>query len=178
MGPLGWQETVFIFVLALLFFGPKKLPELGKQLAKGLAEFRRASNELKATFDREMSNLEREAEGLKEATQQVHNELTSHDSSYESSYYDYETNYGHGPDESTASNHSSTVGASATQGAESTTYGAPEGTMPATSPAAVASSEAAAGSVAEAAHEAPASSPVANGSHTSNGNSGDKPVPA
>jgi sec-independent protein translocase protein TatA len=34
MGPLGWQETVFIFVLALLIFGPKKLPELGKTLAR------------------------------------------------------------------------------------------------------------------------------------------------
>lgn len=133
MGPLGWQETVFIFVLALLFFGPKKLPELGKQLAKGLAEFRRASNELKATFDREMSNLERETEGLKETTQQVHNELTSgYDSYSESSYYDYETNYGHTP-ESSASNNSSSVSASATQGAESTTS-APDGTVPASSP--------------------------------------------
>ena len=34
MGPLGWQETVFIFLLALLIFGPKKLPELGKTAAK------------------------------------------------------------------------------------------------------------------------------------------------
>ena len=34
MGPLGWQETVFIFLLALLFFGPKKLPELGKTIGK------------------------------------------------------------------------------------------------------------------------------------------------
>ena len=42
MWTLGWQETVFIFLLALLIFGPKKLPELGKTIAKGLAEFRRA----------------------------------------------------------------------------------------------------------------------------------------
>ena len=54
MGPLGWQETVFIFFLALLLFGPKKLPELGRTLGKAMTEFRRASSELKATFDREM----------------------------------------------------------------------------------------------------------------------------
>src|ERR1041385_6207316 len=62
IGPLGMQEMVFIFVLALLIFGPKKLPELGKTLGKAMTEFRRASNELKSTFDREMSNLERETE--------------------------------------------------------------------------------------------------------------------
>ena len=65
MGPLGWQETVFIFILALLLFGPKKLPELGRTLGKAITEFRRASNELKATFDREMKSLEAENESLK-----------------------------------------------------------------------------------------------------------------
>jgi TatA/E family protein of Tat protein translocase len=54
------QEMIFIFVLALLIFGPKKLPELGKTLGKAMTEFRRASNDLKSTFDREMNNLERE----------------------------------------------------------------------------------------------------------------------
>jgi sec-independent protein translocase protein TatA len=58
MGPLGWQETVFIFVLALLVFGPKKLPELGKTIGKALTEFR-ASSELKSTWDREMVNWSR-----------------------------------------------------------------------------------------------------------------------
>ena len=60
MGPLGVQEMIFIFVAALVIFGPKKLPELGKQLGKGMAEFRRASSELKGTFQREMDNIERE----------------------------------------------------------------------------------------------------------------------
>ena len=59
MGPLGVQEMIFIFVAALVIFGPKKLPELGKQLGKGMAEFRRASSELKGTFQREMDNIER-----------------------------------------------------------------------------------------------------------------------
>ena len=60
MGPLGFQEMIFIFVFALIIFGPKKLPELGRTFGKGMAEFRRASNELKSTFQREMDNIERE----------------------------------------------------------------------------------------------------------------------
>ncbi len=61
MGPIGAQEMIFIFVLALLLFGPKKLPELGRLLGKGLTEFRRAKNELKTTFESHMQELEREA---------------------------------------------------------------------------------------------------------------------
>lgn len=60
MGPLGWPEMIFIFVAALVVFGPKQLPELGKKLGKGLSEFRKASAELKSTFQREMDNIERE----------------------------------------------------------------------------------------------------------------------
>src|SRR5438309_1925982 len=60
MGPLGWPETVFIFFLALILFGPKKLPELGRTLGKALSEFRRAKNELKATLETHMQELERE----------------------------------------------------------------------------------------------------------------------
>lgn len=60
MGSIGVPEMLFIFVLALLIFGPKKLPELGKSLGKGLSEFRRASAELKGSLEREMHNLEQE----------------------------------------------------------------------------------------------------------------------
>jgi TatA/E family protein of Tat protein translocase len=62
---------VVIFLVALLLFGPKKLPELGKTLAKAMSEFRRAQSDLKATFDREMKSLEAENESLKEATRQA-----------------------------------------------------------------------------------------------------------
>jgi TatA/E family protein of Tat protein translocase len=120
MGPLGWQETVFIFVLALLVFGPKKLPELGKTIGKALTEFRRASSELKSTWDREMSNLERETESIREVASSYQNELT--DYSYNYNYEDpsYESGaYGSGSYDSTASDTSS-VSASATEGAEST----------------------------------------------------------
>lgn len=54
MGSLGFPELLFIFVLALLIFGPRKLPEIGRMVGKGLAEFRKASNDLKRTINAEM----------------------------------------------------------------------------------------------------------------------------
>ena len=60
MGPIGMQEMIALFVIALLLFGPKKLPELGRTLGKALTEFRRAKNELKSTFESHMRELERE----------------------------------------------------------------------------------------------------------------------
>ena len=60
MPSLGMQEIIVIFVLALIVFGPRKLPELGKSLGKGLAEFKKASNELKQTWEDEV-NKEKEA---------------------------------------------------------------------------------------------------------------------
>lgn len=61
MGSIGVPEMIIIFIVALIVFGPKKLPELGKSLGKGLAEFRRASNELKATIEEEVRSIETEA---------------------------------------------------------------------------------------------------------------------
>jgi sec-independent protein translocase protein TatA len=60
MGPIGVQEMVMIFLVALVLFGPKKLPELGRLLGKGLSEFRKAKNELKATFETHLNELDRE----------------------------------------------------------------------------------------------------------------------
>jgi TatA/E family protein of Tat protein translocase len=65
MGSLGWQEIIVIFVIALIIFGPKKLPELGKSLGKGLAEFKRASEELKQTWEEEV-RLDKEKEAMTE----------------------------------------------------------------------------------------------------------------
>lgn len=64
MGSLGMQEIVIIFVIALIVFGPRKLPELGKTIGKGLAEFKKASNELKQTWEDEVS-LDKEKAALK-----------------------------------------------------------------------------------------------------------------
>jgi TatA/E family protein of Tat protein translocase len=59
MGPIGVPELIIIFVVALIVFGPRKLPELGKSLGKSIAEFKRASNELRSTLDDEIRNEER-----------------------------------------------------------------------------------------------------------------------
>ena len=53
-GSIGMPELIIIFVIALIIFGPRKLPELGRTLGKSLSEFRRASNELKSTLEEEI----------------------------------------------------------------------------------------------------------------------------
>ncbi len=58
---LGMQELIVIFVIALLIFGPKKLPELGRSLGRGLAEFKRASEELKEGLATELAAEEEKA---------------------------------------------------------------------------------------------------------------------
>ena len=70
MGSLGMQEIIVIFVIALIVFGPRKLPELGKSLGRGLAEFKRASNELKQTWEEEV-RLDKEKEEFKKATDEL-----------------------------------------------------------------------------------------------------------
>jgi sec-independent protein translocase protein TatA len=55
MGSLGLPEIAFIVILALLIFGPKKLPEIGRTVGKGMAEFRRATDELKRSINTELA---------------------------------------------------------------------------------------------------------------------------
>lgn len=52
---LGVPELIFIFLLALLIFGPKRLPEIGRTLGKGMSEFRKASNELTRSLNTELA---------------------------------------------------------------------------------------------------------------------------
>ena len=54
LGSVGVPELIIIFILALIIFGPRKLPDLGRSLGKSLAEFKRASNELRNTLDEEI----------------------------------------------------------------------------------------------------------------------------
>jgi sec-independent protein translocase protein TatA len=58
MGPIGIQEMVLILIIALVIFGPKRLPELGRSIGKTLAEFRRASNEIKQNIEKELEETE------------------------------------------------------------------------------------------------------------------------
>ena len=67
MGPLGMPELIVIFVIALLVFGPRKLPELGRSLGKSLGEFKRASNELRNTLEEEV-RVEEQREATQRAT--------------------------------------------------------------------------------------------------------------
>jgi sec-independent protein translocase protein TatA len=129
MGPVGVPEMIVIFLVALVLFGPKKLPELGRTLGKAISEFRRAQSELKATFNRELQNLERETESQNEIGGGYR---------YDNYNYDYSSgagNYGEpsnspvaGPGDSTVTN-TSTTSASATEGAESLPPQTPEGTV-------------------------------------------------
>jgi sec-independent protein translocase protein TatA len=59
-GSIGMPELILIFLVALLVFGPKKLPEIGKSIGKGLLEFKKASEDLKKTIEQEMDQIKSE----------------------------------------------------------------------------------------------------------------------
>jgi sec-independent protein translocase protein TatA len=138
MGPVGVQEMIVIFLVALVLFGPKKLPELGKTIAKAITEFRRAQSELKTTLQSHMKELEKETESLKEVTRSytddIYNHYDSNSNQYDSPYYDSGASGSYDYNSQPAESHPSTVGATATQGAESTaSHEAPgNGTVPRT----------------------------------------------
>ena len=58
MNRMSFSETIFLFLLALVIFGPKKLPEIARQVGKYLNEFKRASNEFKSQIEQEIAHLE------------------------------------------------------------------------------------------------------------------------
>jgi sec-independent protein translocase protein TatB len=61
MKRMSFSETIFLFFLALVIFGPKKLPEIARQVGKWMNEFRRASNEFKSQIEQEIAHLEVES---------------------------------------------------------------------------------------------------------------------
>jgi sec-independent protein translocase protein TatA len=71
VGPFGLFELVFIFVLALLIFGPKKLPEIGKTIGKGMREFKKATNDLKSNWDEHLKDVESPVQDLKDSFNEV-----------------------------------------------------------------------------------------------------------
>ena len=137
---------MLIFLLALLLFGPKKLPELGKLLGKGLTEFRRAKNELTSTFESHLHELERETRlESKPATSTPdyssphypypYDEYGQSDSSYGSTSHDSTHGSNQEPQETAASHDAavsepSTASATATQDAEANREHAPEVSSP------------------------------------------------
>ncbi|NUR54277.1 MAG: TatA/E family twin arginine-targeting protein translocase [Acidobacteria bacterium] len=54
LGSVGMPELIVIFAIALVVFGPRKLPELGRSLGKAIAEFKRATNDLQQTLEEEI----------------------------------------------------------------------------------------------------------------------------
>jgi TatA/E family protein of Tat protein translocase len=128
---LGWQEMAAIFVVALVLFGPKKLPELGRTIGKAMSEFRRATSELKATFDREMQQIDRENESLKQTASSYVND--SH-SSYDSPHYDPD-GYRYGSYDSSTASNPEQVSDPASTGAESTSPAAEHTAAVTTTPA-------------------------------------------
>ncbi len=123
---VGPQEMVFIFILALVLFGPKKLPEIARTVGKAINEFRRASSELKATFDREMSNLEAESRELKEIGAAIRQETYNYNYDYSSYEATYEGAYSA---EEYQSHPAITAGESAPQDAELKSAPPLEGTV-------------------------------------------------
>jgi TatA/E family protein of Tat protein translocase len=69
MGQLGFSEMLMIFVIALLVFGPKKLPELGKSLGKGIREFKKATEELKSNWEDHVKDI---AEPINDVKRDIH----------------------------------------------------------------------------------------------------------
>jgi TatA/E family protein of Tat protein translocase len=125
IGTLGTPEMIFIFLLALVLFGPKELPELGRKVGKALVEFRRASNELKSTFDRELRSLEAET-NLKE----VQNDLQLDTYNYDYSSYDHHEDGVYVPETyETTADIPTIESASATQDADSPSAPVPEGVI-------------------------------------------------
>jgi TatA/E family protein of Tat protein translocase len=127
MGPIGVQEMMLIFLVALVLFGPKKLPELGKLLGKGLTEYRRAKSELKSTFETHLRELEREANvdaALKNPASSYSSPTSIASTTTYDEYGQYEPSYSEpapypeAASSSPASSPSSTASAPATQDAE------------------------------------------------------------
>jgi len=72
-GPIGGPELILILVMALLLFGPRKLPQIGRTIGKALAEFRSVTHEFKSTLDREVAldDLRSTKDELKSAAREV-----------------------------------------------------------------------------------------------------------
>lgn len=79
MGRLGMWELVLILVIALIVFGPQKLPEMGRAVGRAMREFKKATRELTDELQTVQADLEKEVEGRKEAKAQDTQEAKAQD---------------------------------------------------------------------------------------------------
>ena len=77
MGPIGMPELIIILVIALIIFGPRKLPELGKSLGRSLNEFKRASADLQNTLEQEIKLEEQKEQASKAQTRRAEADVDS-----------------------------------------------------------------------------------------------------
>ena len=75
MGPLGWTEMVVIFFVALIVFGPEKLPDLAKTAAKGLREFKKATDGLKSNWEEHLRDNENPIHDIKKTFEEAKSEV-------------------------------------------------------------------------------------------------------
>lgn len=101
---LGMPEVILILVIALIVFGPRKLPELGKSLGQAMSQFRRASEDFKRTWEQEV-----EMEKIGPAESKPTSPQSSSTSGYSSDYY----SYGYEPE--VGANSDTTAGSTAAQ---------------------------------------------------------------
>lgn len=71
MGPFGASEIIFLFIAALIIFGPRKLPEIGKTLGKGMREFKKATDDLKSNWEEHIRDAESPVHDLKQTIDEV-----------------------------------------------------------------------------------------------------------
>ncbi|MGO9241758.1 MAG: twin-arginine translocase TatA/TatE family subunit [Bryobacteraceae bacterium] len=95
MGPFAWDKMVLIFLVVLVLFGPKELPKVARTIAKFMNDFKRASSELKETWQRELSALEHETQDLRKELD-VTNDLTPSSSAYNETSYHHDSSYDYG----------------------------------------------------------------------------------
>lgn len=92
MGPFAWDKMVLIFIVVLVLFGPKELPKVARTIAKFMNDFKRASSELKETWQRELSALENETRDIRKELD-IQTDLTQTSTGYGESYYNHDTSH-------------------------------------------------------------------------------------